>query len=246
MTRVALVTGASRNIGRATAVALAKRGYQVACLGRDKSALEQTVELVKELGGSASLYVGDVSNDADINDYVEQTIASFGSIDVVVNNAGVMREASVEETSPEQFRAIIDTNLTAAFVLSKSAYPYLKRAGGVIVNIGSMFGALGVPRAASYCSSKAGMEGLTRALAAEWARDGIRVVCIAPGYVRSDISSAVLDDPAMAKAILSRIPMRRAAEPEEIGDFIAFLLSDQARFVTGETFVIDGGQRMSV
>jgi NAD(P)-dependent dehydrogenase (short-subunit alcohol dehydrogenase family) len=109
-----------------------------------------------------------------------------------------------------------------------------------------MFGAMGVPGAAAYCASKAAVEGLTRALAAEWARDGIRVVCVAPGYILSEISRDVLDDPDLSRRIVSRIPLRRVGQPREIGELVAFLVSEKAAFITGETIVVDGGQRMSI
>lgn len=246
MSRVALVTGASRNIGRAIALTLARDGYAVACFGRDAAALDETLALIRAAGGDGSVHVGDVAADDRLAEFVEAAADRHGGIDVVVNNAGTMHEASVAETTPAAFRAVVDVNLVAAFVLSRAAYPYLKKQGGAIVNIGSMFGALGVPASASYCASKAAVDGLTRALAAEWARDGIRVVCVAPGYVLSDISRGALEDPVLGKRILSRIPLRRVAQPEEIGDFVAYLASERAGFITGETFVIDGGQRMSV
>lgn len=246
MSGAALVTGASRNIGRGIALALARDGYPVACFGRDRTALEKTADLIGEAGGVASVHVGDASVDADLEVFARRAAERHGGIAAVVNNAGVMREAKVEATTPDAFREVINVNLVAAFVLVRAAYPHLRESSGVVVNIGSMFGSLGVPAAVSYCASKAGIEGLTRALAAEWGRDGIRVVNVAPGYVRSDISAAALDDPALAKRILSRIPLKRISEPEEIGDLVAFLASPRARFMTGETVVIDGGQRMHV
>lgn len=246
MTGVALVTGASRNIGRAIAQALARDGYAVACFGRDRTALKDTAALIAAAGGSASVHVGDVSSDDSLEAFAREAAERHGGVDVVVNNAGVMQEASIHDTEPAAFRKVLDVNLAAVFVLSRAAHPHLRQGGGVVVNVGSMFGALGVPSAASYCASKAGVEGLTRAFAAEWARDGIRAVCIAPGYVRSDISAAVLEDPIMSKRVLSRIPQRRAGDPEEIGELVTFLTSERAGFITGETFVIDGGQRMHV
>ncbi len=247
MKKVALVTGASRNIGRAIAVSLARSGYAVACLGRDKSALEQTAHILQQEGWPVSVHIGDVSDDASLQRFAQEAAQQHGGIGVVVNNAGVMREQKAVETTAASFREVIDINLTSAFVLAQAAHPFmLAGGGGVVINIGSMFGALGVPSAASYCASKAGIEGLTRALAAEWARDRIRVVSVGPGYVRSDISAAALDNPELEKRILARIPLRRIGEPEEIGDFVAFLASAKAGFITGETFVIDGGQRMHV
>lgn len=246
MSRAALVTGASRNIGRAIALALARDGFPVACFGRDRDALMETERLIRDEGGVASVHVGDASSDQSLEQFAREAAELHGGIAIVVNNAGIMREEKTVDATPGSFRAVLDVNLTAAFVLARTAYPELCKGGGVVVNIGSMFGALGVPAAASYCASKAGIEGLTRALAAEWARDKIRVLSVAPGYVRSDISGAALDDPELSKRILSRIPLRRVAEPEEVGELVAFLASDKAAFLTGEKFVIDGGQRMHV
>jgi NAD(P)-dependent dehydrogenase (short-subunit alcohol dehydrogenase family) len=247
MRGAALVTGASRNIGRGIALALAKEGRAVACFGRDREALEQTAALIREAGGTASVHTGDVAVDADLEGFAADAAREHGGIGMVVNNAGIMREARAADTTPQAFRDVINANLVAAFVLSRAAHPYMRDGGGgVVVNIGSMFGGLGVPAAASYCASKAGIEGLSRSLAAEWARDSIRVVTVAPGYVRSDISAAALDDPELSGRLLSRIPLRRVGEPEEVGDLVAFLSSPKAAFISGETFVIDGGQRMHV
>jgi NAD(P)-dependent dehydrogenase (short-subunit alcohol dehydrogenase family) len=185
--------------------------------------------------------------DAAVEAFVAEAAERHGGIDAVVNNAGIMREAPAAEVTPQDFRHVLDVNLVACYTAARTAHPHLRARGrGVVINIGSMFGAMGVRHAASYCASKAGVEGLTRALAAEWARDNVRVVGVAPGYVASDISRDALADPVTAKRIVSRIPLRRIAEPDEIGAVVAFLASPKAAFITGETFVVDGGQRMSV
>ena len=246
MTRVALVTGASRNIGRGIALALAADGYEIACFGRDKAALEETADLIRKAGGVASVHVGDVASDETLEGFARDAVAQHGGIDLVVNNAGIMHDAKAVDVTPDQFRKVLDVNLVSGYALARAAYPHLRTRKGVVVNVGSMFASMGVPSVAAYCTSKAGIEGLTRALAVEWARDGIRVVAVAPGYILSDISRDILDDPVLLKQVISRIPAHRYGEAGEVGDLVAFLASPKAGFITGETYVIDGGQRMSV
>jgi NAD(P)-dependent dehydrogenase (short-subunit alcohol dehydrogenase family) len=245
--KVALVTGASRNIGRAIALALASAGHAVACFGRDRDALEETARAIQARGGTASVFVGDAKSSDSLKEFSEHAIAALGGIDVVVNNAGVMTEAKPAELDPERFAADLQVNLVGPFALARAAYLTMKaRGGGIVINIGSIAGAMAFPRAASYCASKAGLDGLTRQLAYDWARDNIRVVCIAPGYVESEISKAALADDAARDWILKRIPQRRVARPEEIAGLAAFLASDAASFITGETYYIDGGQRTAI
>ncbi len=245
--RVALVTGASRNIGRAIALALARDGLAVACFGRDEAALDETAGLIAAAGGRASVHVGDALSDEALEGFARAAAERHGGVDVVVNNAGVLRLARAEDMTPAEFREVLGVNLAAYYALARACHPMLRaRGGGVVVNIGSMWASIGVAQAAAYCASKAGVEGLTRALAAEWARDQIRVMCVAPGYVLSDISRDALADPKSKDWILSRIPLRRVAEPAEIGDLVAYLASDRAGFLTGENIVVDGGQRMHI
>ena len=244
--RVALVTGASRNIGRAIAIALARAGHAVACFGRDRAALDETAALIRKIGSEASVHVGDAASDAALEGFAHAAVETHGGIDILVNNAGVMREVRIVDMPPAEFRNVIDVNLVAYYALARAAYPELRRRRGVIVNIGSLFGHLGVSAVAAYCASKAGVEGLTRALAVEWARDGIRTFCVAPGYVESEISRAALADPEIQRRIVGRIPARRVAVPEEIAEFVAFLASPKGGFFNGETIVVDGGQRIQV
>lgn len=245
--KVALVTGASRNIGRAIALALARRGYAIAGFARDAAALEETAGMVRALGAPASVFVGDARSNASLQAFAEHALQTHGAIDAVINNAGAVVERRPEEVTPEEFADTLQVNLVSQFALARAAYPAMRRrGGGVVVNIGSLAGAIAFPRTVAYCASKAGVDGLTRALAHDWGGDGIRVMCVAPGYVRSEISRDVLADQHKLDWVLRRIPLRRVAEPDEIGEFVAFLASDAAGFCTGETYYVDGGQRMAI
>ena len=247
MQKVAWVTGSSRNIGRSIAVALAKSGYDIACFARRREMLEETAEMIVAEGRRATVHVGDAGDDTALEHFAQEAFAEHGRVDAVINNAGITHEAKVADITPEQFRQIMDVNLVAYYTLSRAAYPFLCQSGeGVIVNIGSVYGSLGVPYNAPYCTSKAAIEGLTRSLAREWARDHIRVVCVAPGYVKTDMLDAVAMTPELEKLILGRIPLKRLAQPQEIADFVVFLASPKASFITGQTLVADGGQLMSV
>lgn len=247
MSKIAIVTGASRNIGRAIALALARDGLDIVCFGRDEAALQETAAVIAGLGRKASVLVGDAASNQSMAELVDHANATFGGVDVVINNAGIYRDIKTVDLTPEQFAADLQVNLVAQFALARAAYPVLKaRGGGVIVNIGSIAGAMAFPRAASYVVSKTAIDGLTRALAYDWARDNIRVLCVAPGYVLSDISKDALADAATREWILSRIPMRRVGKPEEVGEFVAFLASDKAGYATGETYYLDGGQRSAI
>ena len=245
--KVALVTGASRNIGRSIALALARRGYALACFGRDAAALGETARMIHALGAQASVFVGDAKSNASLQEFVDHAVQIHGGIDTVINNAGIVVERRPEEFTPEEFAETLQVNLVSQFALARAAYaPMRARGSGVIINIGSLAGAIAFPRTAAYCASKAGIDGLTRALAYDWAGDNIRVLCVAPGYVKSDISRDVLADERKRDWVLRRIPLRRVAEPGEVAEFVAFPASDAAGFCTGETYYVDGGQRMAI
>ena len=245
--RIAIVTGASRGIGSAIATSLAKRNYAIVCFGRDRSALEQTATEVRAAGCQASVFVGDAKSNRSMEALAAHAVTEYGGIDLVVNNAGVVRHVKPTDLTPEQFAEDLQINLVSQFALARAAYPALAAAdGGVVINIGSVAGALGFLHQASYCASKAGIGGLTRALAMEWARDNIRVLCVAPGYVETDITKEVLKNSKIYDSIMKRIPRRRIGKPEEIAEFVAFLASDGASFATGEIYYVDGGQRIAL
>ncbi len=247
MTRVAAITGASRGIGRAVAEALAAQGCAVACLGRDLVALRETADRVQAAGGAVSLHTADVGDPSFAEAFVTEAVAEHGGLDLVVNSAGILGEKASAELLPEEYLRVLSVNLVAAFALSRAAYPHLRaRPGAAVVNVGSFFSSIGVPGFAAYASSKAGMEGLTRTLAVEWARDGIRVVCVAPGYVDTEMLQGALEDERAAPRLLSRIPLGRVATAAEIAGVVCFLASPAAGFITGATLVADGGQVIKI
>ena len=244
--RVALVTGASRGIGRAIALALGAAGAAVACAARSRDQVEATAAAITAAGGRALALRLDVTRPADIGAAVEAVRAALGPVDVLVNNAGLTLEKKTTEVTDEEWDTVLATNLTAMFRCARAVAPGMMRLErGKIINVGSMYGIIGVPRYAAYCASKAAVDGLTRSLAAEWARHGIQVNCLAPGYVNTDIPRAAMADEKTRALFLSRIPARRIGEPEEVGALAVYLASPASDFMTGQTVYLDGGQTMA-
>jgi NAD(P)-dependent dehydrogenase (short-subunit alcohol dehydrogenase family) len=241
--RVALVTGASRGIGRAIAAALAAAGAAVACAARSREQVESAAAEIIAAGGRARALRLDVTRPAEIVASVEEAAAALGPIDVLVNNAGVTSEKKTMEVTDEEWDTVLATNLTSMFRCARAVVPGMIRLErGKIINIGSMYGIIGVPRYAAYCASKAAVDGLTRSLAAEWARYGIQVNCLAPGYVNTDIPREAMADEKRRALMLSKVPARRLGEPEEVGALAVYLASPASDFMTGQTVYLDGGQ----
>ena len=244
--RVALVTGASRGIGRAIAVALAAAGAAVACAARSRDQVDAAAAEIMAAGGRARALRLDVTRAEQIVAGVEEIAGALGPIDVLVNNAGIAMEKKTTEVTDEDWDAVLATNLTSMFRCARAVAPGMMRlARGKIINVGSMYGIIGVPRYAAYCASKAAVDGLTRSLAAEWARHGIQVNCLAPGYMNTDISRAALADEKTRALFLSKVPARRIGEPEEVGALAVYLASPASDFMTGQTVYLDGGQTMA-
>ena len=245
--RVALVTGTSRGLGRALAHALATAGAAVACTARSLDDARKVAEEIAAAGGRAAAYPVDVTRSDDVASAVrgaEQELG--GAIDVLVNNAGVTLDRPSLETTDDDWDRVLATNVGGMFRCARAVAPgMIARGGGKIVNIGSMYGRIGVARYAAYCASKAAVEALTRSLAVEWARHGIQVNCVAPGYLNTDIPRAALADERTRTLFLSKIPQRRIGEPEEIGPLVVYLASPASGYVTGQTIYIDGGQTIA-
>jgi 2-deoxy-D-gluconate 3-dehydrogenase len=244
--RVALVTGASRGIGRALALALAEAGAHVACAARSTAALGETTAAVEATGRRAVAVTADVTSAEDVERMVGQAVAELGRLDILVNNAGAVFGKATEKVSAAEWRALLEVDLTGAFLCAQAAgRRMIAQRSGRIINVGSIFGELGTRGFAAYAAAKAGLHALTRSLAYEWARYGITVNCVAPGYIRTDFNRAVLEDPKTRAEILSRIPLGRVGEAEEVGPLVVYLASDASAFMTGQVIFLDGGQAMA-
>ncbi|NEP81687.1 MAG: SDR family oxidoreductase [Okeania sp. SIO3B3] len=238
--KVALVTGGSSGIGKASALALAKAGATVVVAGRRTAEGEQTVREICDRGGDAIFIKTDVSKSGDIKALIEKTLASFGRVDLACNNAGVVKSGDLTEQSEEEWDYMIDVNLKGTWLAIKHEIPVmLKQGKGAIVNIASIGSVIGAPSFSVYSASKGGIISLTRAAAVEYAKSNIRINAISPGSTRTPM----LDN--LEKNVIDRIvvahPIGRIGQPEEIAEAVVWLCSDRASFITGHNLVIDGG-----
>ncbi len=240
--KVAVVTGGSRGIGRAICTAFCKNGADVAFL--DVGSAEKTMETVTELsafGTKVKAYQCNITDYAETEAVFKEILAEFGTIDILVNNAGITRDKLLLGMKPEEFTAVIDTNLVGAYNTVKQVYPVMmKKRSGKIVNISSVSGIMGNAGQTNYSASKAGLIGFTKSLAKELAPRGVCCNAVAPGFVATDMTTAFAEN----EALLSSIPLKRFAKPEEIAGLVLFLSSDNANYITGEVIRIDGGLAM--
>jgi NAD(P)-dependent dehydrogenase (short-subunit alcohol dehydrogenase family) len=238
----AIVTGASRGIGKSLAMALAEAGADVITVARNGAQARETADAVTQLGRKALAIEADITTDEGIAAVIDGTVAEFGRIDILVNNAGYCIHKPSLEVTREEYREVLDINLEAVFFLSQAAAQQMARQGqGNIVNIGSI-SAMIVNRPqwqASYNASKAGVHQLTKSFAAEWAPLGIRVNAIAPGYIKTDM--AMVDDPRFKARWIDDSAQQRYAHPEDLGTTMVYLASEGSGFMTGSVTVIDGG-----
>ena len=238
--RVAVVTGANTGIGQAIAVALAEAGADVACVGRTPA--EETAARIGALGRRAEIVSADLSTIEPVGRVVDETVARLGRLDILVNNAGIIRRADAVDFSEEDWDAVVDTNLKSVFFLCQAAGRHMIRAGGGrIINIASMLTFQGGIRVPSYTASKSGIGGLTKLLANEWAKHGITVNAIAPGYIATNNTAALQADETRNAAILDRIPAARWGDPSDLGGAAVFLASDAAAYIQGHILAVDGG-----
>ena len=241
--RVALVTGASRGLGRALALALAEAGADLALLARTRRDLEDTAAAAKDLGRSVLVRPADIAVPAEVEGAVGDTLDALGRIDVLVNNSGIAVVKPLVETTLAEWRAVLDTNLTGAFALCRAAgRAMIARQRGKVINVASVLGAHGLAGYTAYSASKGGLIALTRTLAVEWARHNIQVNAIAPGWFVTPMNAHAFGDPRTRERLLREVPARRTGQPEELGPLVVYLASPASDFMTGETIFIDGGQ----
>ncbi|MDQ2650735.1 MAG: glucose 1-dehydrogenase [Actinomycetota bacterium] len=243
--KVAIVTGAGRGIGRALSTALAAEGASVVAVARSADQVDATAAEIAADGGAAIGVAADISDEAAMAAVVAQALESFGAIDVLVNNAGILRSGKATSMRPEDFRAVLEVNVLGTFIASQAALPVmLEQGAGKIINVASSWGIKPIPNHVAYCASKAAILHMTRVMAVELAGAGIQVNAIAPGYVRTEMNEGAIDDPDVGPKILARIPAARVAEPSELGPLTVFLASSASDYVTGDVITIDGGFRL--
>jgi NAD(P)-dependent dehydrogenase (short-subunit alcohol dehydrogenase family) len=242
--KVALVTGFGSGLGQAIAVLFAKEGARVAGLSRRLDSGEETLKRIRAAGGEAIFIPTDVRNEAEVNAAVARTVGAFGGLDIVVNSAGIRLTGAATEITKESWDAVIGTNLTGSFLVSRAAVPEMRRrGGGSIINIGAISGIHGGRGRVAYSASKGGVVNLTEAMALDHGRDHIRVNCICPGPTETPMTT--VSTPEQRAKMDARVPIGHIGQPEDIAEAALYLASDAAKQVTGAVLAVDGGLHLA-
>lgn len=244
MDKCALITGATRGIGKQIAITLAKQGYNIALNYRkENEELENTKKEIEEIGVQVLAVKGDVANFENCENFVKQVIERFGQIDVLVNNAGITKDMLLMRMKKEDFEQVIDTNLVGTFNVTKNVVPYMMKArSGRIINISSVVGISGNAGQTNYSASKAGIIGFTKSLAKEIASRNVLVNAVAPGFIETNMTDVLKDD--VKQEIAKNIPLKRMGTTQDVANVVKFLASDDSSYITGQVINVDGGMLM--
>lgn len=237
-----MITGAGKGLGKAMALALAEAGAIVVLIGRNQETLQESEEACARFGAGTMSIVADVTNEAQVRASEKQVVERYGKVHILVNNAGINNRKAVTDFTLAEWQAVINTNLTGAFLMARSFVPHMKGGGyGRIINMTSIMSHISLPGRTAYSASKAGLLGFTKALALELAPDGITANGISPGPIATEMNLPVLNNPEANAQFISRIPLGRWGKEEDIGKLVVYLCSEDASFITGTDILIDGG-----
>lgn len=240
--KTAVITGASKGLGRAMALALANAGARLALVSRNLELLNETAGAVRQLGAEAAVFIADVADEAQVLRLEKAVAGQFGNVQILINNAGMNIRKPVTDFTLAEWRQVMDTNLNSVFLMCRSFVPHMRgQEYGRILNLTSIMSHVALPGRTAYAASKAGLLGFTRALALELAPEKITVNGISPGPVATEMNAPLIQDPELNQQFISRIPLGRWGKVEEVGHLAVYLCSEDAGFITGTDILIDGG-----
>ena len=240
--KVALITGASRGLGKAMALELAGEGANIALVARDREALETAAEEVWRTGSGAQVFLADVTSEEQVLRLEQEVAERFGRVQILINNAGINIRKQLTEFTLDEWRRVVDTSLTSTFLMCRAFVPHMKASGyGRVINLASIMAHVSMPGRSAYSASKSAILGLTRALALELAMDGITVNAISPGPFATEMNTPLIENPELNAQFVAKIPLGRWGRVEEVGQLAVYLCSADAGFITGTDVVMDGG-----